>query len=152
VSVWREGSGESETHNFRTPLTELPQRAMSLLYALARGHALLHGRRQLTDDDPAIVGRVALESCPHDRRIAMRLLLENGGVVSTSQLQHALPCSAPTARAIMETLSLLRIGQLNNPGAPFEARLTLAYDLDWLLESGYGLGQEDPDTAPPGHV
>jgi hypothetical protein len=44
ISIWREGSGEEESYNFSTPVIEGPQRAMSLLYALARGHALVQGR------------------------------------------------------------------------------------------------------------
>lgn len=70
ISFWREGSGEDETYNFSTPVIEGPQRAMSLLYALARGHALVQGRQQLTVEDLPIVARAALESTPNDRRAA----------------------------------------------------------------------------------
>lgn len=46
---------------------------MSLLYGLARGHALVQGRRQLTVEDLPIVARAALESTPNDRRAVMLL-------------------------------------------------------------------------------
>jgi hypothetical protein len=75
ISVWREGSGDQETYNFSTPVIEGPQRALSLLYALARGHALLHGRRQLDAADIPLAARAALESTPNDRRAVMRVLL-----------------------------------------------------------------------------
>jgi hypothetical protein len=133
ISIWREGSGEDETYNFSTPVIEGPQRAMSLLYALARGHALVHGRRQLTAEDLPIVARAALESTPNDRRAVMRILLANGGIATTADLQQELRCSAPTARAILETLNKLGVGRLDNPGPPEPAMLTLDEGFRWLL-------------------
>jgi len=134
ISVWREGSGDDETYNFTSPVVEAPHRAMSLLYALARGHALVHGRVQLTEEDLPIVARAALESTPNDRRAVMRLLLVNAGIVSTSDVQTTLRCSAPTARAILETLDKLGIGAFGNPGPPEPATLTLSRPLRWLLD------------------
>ena len=106
---------------------------MSLLYALTRGHALVRGARGSVDDLP-IVARAALESTPNDRRAVMRLLLANEGVVTTSDVMKALRCSAPTGRAILETLDKLGVGTLNNPGPPEPATLELAEPLRWLLE------------------
>jgi hypothetical protein len=136
ISVWREGSGDDETYNFTTPVIEQPHRALSLLYALARGHALVHGRRQLVAADLPIVARAALESTPNDRRAVMRLLLRHDGAVGSGDLQRALKCSAPTARAILETLEKLEIGTYANPGAPKQATLTIADSLRWLLDGG----------------
>jgi hypothetical protein len=134
ISVWREGSGDDETYNFSTPVIEAPHRAMSLLYALARGHAIIHGRAQLTRDDLPLVARAALESTPNDRRAVLRLLLSNEGLVKTSGVESALRCSAPTARAILETLDKLGIGTFTNPGRPAEASFALADNLRWLLD------------------
>jgi hypothetical protein len=133
ISIWREGSGDEESYNFSTPVIEGPQRAMSLLYALARGHALVQGRTQLTEEDLPIVARAALESTPNDRRSVMRLLLANDGVVTSAHLQKTLRCSAPTARAILETLDKLGLGELSNPGPPEPATLTLDESFRWLL-------------------
>jgi hypothetical protein len=133
ISIWREGSGDNETYNFTAPVIERPYRAMSLLYALARGHALVHGRRQLTSDDLPLVARAALESSPNDRRLVMRLLLDQKGSVKTIDVEEALLCSAPTARAILETLGRLGLGRFENPGRPAPATLTLAPKFAWLL-------------------
>jgi hypothetical protein len=135
ISVWREGSGDDETYNFTSPVIEAPHRAVSLLDALARGHALVHGRFQLAEEDLPLVARAALESTPNDRRAVMRLLLRSDeGIVATGDVEKALRCSAPTARAILETLDKLGIGQFANPGPPEPATLTLAEPLRWLLE------------------
>jgi hypothetical protein len=45
-----------------------------------------------------------------------------------------LRCSAPTARAILETLDKLGVGDFQNPGPPMSGVLTLAEPLQWLLE------------------
>jgi hypothetical protein len=134
ISVWREGAGDDESYNFSTPVIEQPHRAVSLLYALARGHALVHGRRQLTEEDLPVVARAALESTPNDRRAVMRVLLDKSGMATTGDVEQELRCSAPTARAILETLDKLGVGRFENPGPPLPGLLTLAEPLRWILE------------------
>jgi hypothetical protein len=134
ISVWREGSGDDESYNFSTPVIEQPHRAMALLYALARGHALVHGRRRPCEDDLKLVARAALESTPNDRRAVIRILLAKGGMATTSNVEEALRCSAPTARAILETLDKLGVGSFENPGPPIPGTLLLAEPLRWILD------------------
>jgi len=133
ISVWRENAGDEETYNFSTPLIEQPHRALSLLYALARGHALVHGRRNLAAADLPLVARAALESTPNDRRAVMRILLANGGTTTTTDVERTFRCSAPTARAILETLEKLGIGTFHNSGPPVTGMLVLDQRLRWLL-------------------
>ena len=117
-----------------TPIVEQPHRALSLLYALARGHALVHGRSQLSKHDLPLVARAALESTPNDRRAVVRILLRNGGLATTGDVQEALRCSAPTARAILETLDKLGVGSFENPGPPAPAALMIADSLRWIAD------------------
>ena len=106
---------------------------MSLLYALARGHALVHGRRQLNADDLPVAARAAVESIPNDRRAVLRILLTKTGGRRRAT-SGRLGCSAPTARAILETLDRLGVGRFENPGAPVCSSLFLADSLSWLLD------------------
>jgi hypothetical protein len=62
---------------------------------------------------------------PLDRRAVMRLLAGKG-VATTADVQAALHCSAPTARAILESLAGRGIGKFENPGPPQVGILTLA--------------------------
>jgi DNA-binding Lrp family transcriptional regulator len=55
-------------------------------------------------------------------------------VATTADVQKALNCSAPTARAILETLEKLGLGEFVNPGPPSVGTLTIAESLRWLLE------------------
>lgn len=52
---------------YSTPTIEHADRARQALYNLARGHAIIKGRRQLTIDDLSVVIEVTLSSAPYDR-------------------------------------------------------------------------------------
>jgi hypothetical protein len=134
ISVWREGAGDDESYNFSTPIIEAPYRAMSLLYALARGHALVHGRRQLTEADLPLVARAALESTPNDRRARDASPARKRGDRDDRHGRGGAPLLAPTARAILETLDKLSVGNFHNPGPPIPGTLELAPSLGWILD------------------
>lgn len=57
------------------PVSEAPHRAYAVLSNLARGRALLYGRRELAEDDLPLVARIALDSMPHGKVI--RALIAN---------------------------------------------------------------------------
>jgi hypothetical protein len=61
---------------------------------------------------------------PLDRLAVMRLLAEKG-VATTTDVQAALHCSAPTARRVLESLASRGIGKFENPGPPSVGTLTL---------------------------
>jgi hypothetical protein len=63
----------------------------------------------------------------------MRLLLRHDGMVTTGAVEDTLRCSAPTARAILETLDRLGVGTFENPGPPVTGTLSLAEPLRWIL-------------------
>jgi hypothetical protein len=64
----------------------------------------------------------------------IRILLAKGGMATTSNVEEALRCSAPTARAILETLDKLGVGSFENPGPPIPGTLLLAEPLRWILD------------------
>jgi hypothetical protein len=108
VSVWQDDQGNI---NFQPPNIEQPHRFAALLYNLARGHALLSGRTQLTADDLPTVTRVALDSMPLERRKLLRLLIAGGPQVqrTATEVKRTLGCSKPTALRLMRELALLEV-------------------------------------------
>jgi hypothetical protein len=96
---------------YTEPIIEEPERATEALYALARGHALVKGRTQITYDDLPVVINVALSSAPYDRVIAFAYLLDRNKV-STKDLMEDLKCSRRTAIRSMKTLQLLELADL----------------------------------------
>lgn len=102
-----ESSEESETYT--QPIIEEPHRANQVLYNLARGHALLHGRKYITKDDLPIIRKVALNSARTDRIKLFDILLDNKGLASSKTLAECLDCSRTMALRTMKSLRILGI-------------------------------------------
>lgn len=91
---------------------ESPHRVIEMLRNLARGHALLCGRRQVTEDDLNVCARVALSTMPVRRRrlIQELLALGPGDTLREREVAERLGVSRPTARKRMELIDTLGIG------------------------------------------
>jgi hypothetical protein len=137
INVWvNDDGGEKISHN--VPVIERPDRINSLLYNLARGHALVCGRRHLTADDLWPVLDVTFDSAPTTRAKVFRGLIDAGGTLSTSDVTDLLRCSPPTARKEMEALAVLGIvekatGDREDAGRP-ETEVTLANRFAWFAD------------------
>jgi hypothetical protein len=111
VSVWDQ-VGPGDDQGFSPPNVEAPFRALAVLYNLARGRALLGGRRHLLPEDLDLLTHVALSSAPHERTRLVRALVAAGGTITTRQAATALKATPPTARRAMKALAVLGIGDL----------------------------------------
>jgi hypothetical protein len=135
INVWSIGEdGEKLSHS--VPVIEKPNRINCLLYNLARAHALICGRRQLTAEDLWPVLDLTFDSAPATRAKVFRGLIEAGGTLTTSDVEKLLRCSPPTARKEMEALSVLGVVEktecdLNAPGRP-EIQITLKERFGWF--------------------
>jgi hypothetical protein len=107
IQVWEVSNGDSLNHT--VPVIEQPDRINCLLCNLARGHALLRGRRRIETEDLAPVLELTLDSAPMVRAKVFRGLLKNDGTLKTSEVEELLRCSNPTALKEMEALSVLGV-------------------------------------------
>jgi hypothetical protein len=83
---------------------EQPRRAYAVLQNLARGHALVHGRPHLSEEDLPLVAQVAVSSMPSEGALVFRALVQQKEM-TVGQVQAALGVkSAETARGVMEDL------------------------------------------------
>ena len=99
-------------------MKETPARLSATLVTLARGHALLHGRKRVTGLDLGLAAHVGLCSMPRDRRIYLRALLAGGnGVLSDQKAQRALNTNPRSIQKIKETLELLGVIMTAREGA-----------------------------------
>jgi hypothetical protein len=82
---------------------EQPRRAHAVLRNLARGHALVHGRPQLTEEDLPLIARVTVSSMP---TACARVFIAAVGrpELTVGQAQQALGVSPETARKVMREL------------------------------------------------
>jgi hypothetical protein len=135
INVWHtDEGGEKLSHS--VPVIEKPHRINCLLYNLARAHALICGRCQVTDEDLWPVLDVTFDSAPTIRAKVFRGLIEAGGILNTSQVATLLRGSPPTARKEMEALFVLGVVEKTTegdgePGHP-ETRIRLASVFSWF--------------------
>lgn len=132
VSVWRERETE---YNYNQPIIEHPFRLSTILYNLARGHAIIQGRNEINKEDVRLVIGVGLSSMPDDRRQVLNLLLEKDPdeTTETDQITQRLGVSNPTARAIMETFKVLGLVNYEKPGMGISDNIALKEDFHWFL-------------------
>lgn len=119
VAVWDSTNKDVKTgRDFSQPLLEGPHRLTSVLYSLARAHAVISGRQCIINEDVAFVIEIALSSMPNDRRQVIDLLLREPGdkktsergTVDSTEIKECLTISKPTAIKLIEQLALLGIG------------------------------------------
>ena len=120
---------EGEKTYYSTPTIEHADRAREALYYLARGHAIIKGRKQVTRADLPVVIEVTLSSAPYDRVNAFKYLLKKGGSVMTSDLMRDLKCSRRTAIRSMKTLEILELVDLEKTPIETEAGTRTGYTM-----------------------
>jgi len=91
---------------------ESPHRLAESLRNLARGHALLYGRQEVTTEDLEVCARVALSTMPAKRRPIVRevVQLEPGEQLPRAELMDRLETTRPTAGKRMDLVDTLGIG------------------------------------------
>ncbi|MCJ7459874.1 MAG: hypothetical protein MUP17_12940 [candidate division Zixibacteria bacterium] len=144
VSVWRE---QQTDYNYNQPIIEHPFRLSSILYNLARGHAIIQGRNQINAEDIRLVIEVGLSSMPDDRRQVLNLLLnkEAGDNLKTDEIVEKLGVSNPTARAIMQTFAVLGIVDHNKPGMGSADSIRLKEDFEWFQGAEFRKLRQQPE-------
>jgi hypothetical protein len=91
---------------------EDPKRVLTLLLNLAKGRALVYGRRQLIEEDLSLAEHVVLSSMPGRRGEALcALQAASPNSVTVADLQVALHCAEGTARAALVDLVTLGLAE-----------------------------------------
>jgi len=120
---------EGEKTYYSTPTIEHADRAREALYNLARGHAIINGRKQLTIADLPVVIEVTLSSAPYDRVNAFKYLLKKEGNATTADLMRDLKCSRRTAIRSMKTLEILELVDLEKASIETEFGTRTGYTM-----------------------
>jgi hypothetical protein len=125
----REGK-EGET--FTAAKRERPHRAYAILSNLARGHALIKGRRQLTEDDLPLIAHGTVSSMPPERgRVFTAVVLNGGEPLSISEVKAALRVRhSETARRVMEDLDRLGVMEVvkGSGSSPYQLRFRRGWE------------------------
>ncbi len=127
VSVWTDKGDSEEAYSYAQPIKEVPSRLKTILYNLARGHAIIHNRRNLNKADVVLVSKIALSSMQDDRREVIKLLLKEE-MVSTKKIGNSLSIDSRTARSIVKALEVLGVVNVNEEGRGSKQYVELSRD------------------------
>lgn len=116
-----------------TPIVEAPYRAYNVLTSIARGHAILYGRKMLSIDDLGVIKRTAMSTMPDDRRIILPKLIENNGRLTSDEISEVLRCSKPKALISMEAMSAVGLVRINEGDGSVPNEIVLEDKFQWLL-------------------
>lgn len=138
INVWKEDHGGSDEYSYQEPVIEMPDRISQILYNLARGHALICDRTNISHDDLGLILNIAFDSAPLSRSRLFRILVESSGEISTDNLMEKINCSRPMALKEMETLKILGLVDLKDSDASMVGRpskvMTLKAEFSWFIE------------------
>jgi hypothetical protein len=107
VTTWNTEKTQGSNYGYSTPTIEEPDRAMTQLLNLSKGHAVSQGRNYLTIDDIPILIKVVLSTASIERVMIFDLLLQNGGTITTSQISAKFKISKNTSLKTMAQLKVL---------------------------------------------
>ena len=144
VPTWETKDTEGTDYAYTMATMEEPDRAMIQLRNLARGHALSQGRNYLTTADISMIVKVVLSTASIERVRVLDLLIQNGGVLTTSQITYALNTTNPTAKRTMTEFKALELVEMSDLGlSNSEKKITLNERFKWLLTEEFQLYRND---------
>jgi len=133
LAVMRTPYGLDPEQDASGPQNEGPTRAMSVLYNLARGHALLHCRTLLQFTDLPLIGAVMLSSMPKRRRDVILAFVHKGGdALSVKEVGAVAGVSPNTGQSIMQEMEWLKLVQLDAPGPGTASSIRLLPEWEWI--------------------
>ena len=137
AQVWETYDSQGSDYAYSISPREVPRRAITCLKNLARGHALLTGRNQITLDDIPIVIKTALDTAPIERVSLFSLLIANNGILTTNQILSSLNVARKTAlrtMAELKAIGLVDMEDFHEPGQNnLSKRIILNPRFNWFL-------------------
>ena len=121
-------------YGYTTPIIEEPDRAITQLRNLARGHALSKGRNYITVDDIPLLIKVVLSTASIERVTIFDLLIKANGTLTTTAISEGARTSKPTAKRIMaefRALGIVNIERGETETSLIVAKLNKEYS--WVL-------------------
>ena len=154
--VWTHGGDDGRaSSDFSVAINESPTRLATTMHGLARGHAIVSGRRYLTCDDLPLIAAVALSSIPDDRRRVVSLMIEKHhpdkssptGEVTSSEVSQCLRVSPPTATKMLRQVASTGLGELSGGIGSVPLKVSLNGEFSWLLSDEIETARKAWDTG-----
>jgi HTH domain len=135
VATFHTEGTQGSNYGYGMATMEEPDRAITQLYNLARGHALLKGRNYITIEDIPLVVKVVLSTASIERVTIFDLLLAHKGKMTTSQIANSLNISHHTAHRTMTELKALGLVDMEKESETTNSEYQISLDpkFDWFL-------------------
>jgi hypothetical protein len=114
AQVWETRESQGSDYAYSISQREKPNRAITCLSNLARGHALLAGRNYITLDDIPMIIKTALDTAPIERVSLFSLLIANNGILTTTQILNSLNVARKTALRTMSELKAIGLVEMED--------------------------------------
>jgi hypothetical protein len=140
VNTWETHDTSGTGYGYTFATIEEPDRAITQLRTLARGHALSQGRNYITIEDIRIVIKVVFSTADMARVRIFELLLQFNGRLTTSQITSSLNIVNNTAKRTMtefKALDLVTLHEGENENSVKE--IILHKDFEWFLSEEFKL-------------
>jgi hypothetical protein len=154
VPTWETRDSQGSGYNYDIAIVEDPSRAITQLYNLGRGHALSQGRDHITLEDIPMLIHVVLSTCSLARATIFDILIQNGGVLSTSQITDFLNVSRPTALRTMTELKATGLVKMHDDVGYHnsESEIHLKSEFGWFLSDTFTeLRNDHKEKCTPPH-
>lgn len=138
VSDTDRGNGHRTTTRVHLVSMERPDRVTQTLYDIARGHALLLGRTNITMDDMPLIVRLMVDSVPEERQRLMTEIIRCRGEIDTKSIERFLKCSNPMALRAMATLCTLGIcEEVERIDSTESKQIRLCKEFEWFFSDEF---------------
>lgn len=132
VETWDVDDTAGLDYAYTMSTIERPDRAITQLRNLARGHALTKGRNYITIDDVPLLVDAVLSTASRERVEVFKLLIGKGGILGTSDVTEALTTSPKTAKRTMAEFVSLGIVDLLST---YERTIKLRDEFRWFIDN-----------------
>ena len=132
---------------FSKPDMEIPYRAIRIFKNIAYGSALIHGRKEVNEDDLSQLEHIAYSSMPEQRRLVFQALVESGGEMTTDEVIKNTKMSRPTALYYMEELGHLGVVSFQRGDTSTPSVISLKSDFSWLIAPSVNESEVVSETA-----
>jgi hypothetical protein len=139
VPTWHTQDTQGSDYAYGIATIEEPDRAITQLRNLARGHALSQGRNYITSQDLPIVIKVVLSTASIERVTIFDILISNKGRPTTTQITTSLNITPHTAHRTMVELNALGLVDMPSIGDKpnTEKQIIIKSEFGWFLSEEF---------------
>jgi hypothetical protein len=139
VPTWETRGTQGSDYAYTIATIEEPDRAMTQLRNLARGHALSQGRNYVTIEDIPLIVKVVLSTASIERVVIFNLLWAHRGRLTTPIITESLNTTRPTALRTMTEFKALGLVDMTEVAEEegVDKKIILKPEFEWFVSEDF---------------